>query len=71
MESYYRSNELHVPCTSGYSGVLDHGKYELAHMTWARNRWGTNDIEDILQTPSLQDVILLFGDDTNFELSEL
>jgi hypothetical protein len=71
MESYYRSNEMHAPCTSGYSDVLDYGKYELSHMTRARNRWGTNDIEDILQTPSLQDVILLFGDDTNFELSEL
>jgi hypothetical protein len=71
MESYYRSNELHAPCTSGYSGALDHGKYEPAHMARARNRWGTNGIEDILQVPSLQDVMLWLGDDANFELSEL
>jgi len=70
-ESYYRSNELHAPCTSGDSGALDHGKYELAHTARARTRSGINGIEDFLQAPSLQDVMLWLSDDTNFELSEL
>jgi hypothetical protein len=70
-ESYYISNELHAPCTSGDSGVLDHGKYELVHMARARTRSGINGIEDILQAPSLQDVMLCLSEDTNFELSEL
>ena len=67
-ESYYRSNELDVPYASGDSSVLDHGKSELAQM---RPRSGINGVEDILQAPSLQDVMVWLSDDTNFKLSEL
>jgi len=69
-ESYYRSNELLAPYTSGDSGALDHGKNELAHMARARTRSGINGVEDILQDPSLQEVMLWLSADTNFELSE-
>ncbi len=70
-ESYYRSNELHAPYTSGDSGALDHGKYELAHMARGRTRSGINGLKDILQAPAVQDVMLWLSDDANFELSEL
>ena len=70
-ESYYRSNELHASYTSGDSGALDHGQYELARMSRARTRSGINGVDDIVQAPTLQDVMLWLSDDTNFEISEL
>ena len=53
------------------SGILDNRECELTRNAGTRRRSGVNGIQDILQAPSLEDVMLWVSEDQKCELPGL